>query len=242
MSSFTSRSGICNYRGPPSWSDIYARHVCFETAYTPNSENLNCQSLVTQGVQACYYNSECQDGECYQGQCWSSKIPGNPLAYQSNNPRIVKEMQWKELEQFARAAGIQPAFDSYTKAFAAGDRMYLVQVGAKQVIATPLNVVYFNQQPNLGNCLKTIWQCDRYRDPSQNPTSNAQTLALNQVLHNQCKQCEECFLYDVADQQGHLIDIMVVMSPFCQGVTKAALQKCSLQCGTAIPYDALALQ
>jgi len=233
--SFTSRSGVCNFYGPPSWSDPFARDICFEPSYIADTEDLNCQTIYTQGVQACYYDKECGDsGKCVQGQCWSTKTPGNPWAYRSNNPRIIKEMSWNDLFAFSKATGMSQQFEQYAKSFAHGDKMYLAEQNGEQFVITPLNVVYFNQEPNCSNCLKSIWQCSRYKDQA-NYSKEAK------MLYNQCQELESCFLFDVISLTGHLIPLCVKMNGTCQGAVKAALQKCSESCGGGQVFDTLAL-
>lgn len=229
--SFTSKTGSCRFRGPPGLATPFARHYCFQTAYAPgpvgpndceccgqNSSGLNCmRSWATRG--SCYYGAECQNvgNQCFNGKCGP---------FESNNPRVIKTMPWSDMAAFGAAVGMG------VPDLARGQNMILVNDGSGQpTVAVPLNVSRTNQsEPQCSTCLKTVWNCEKYRNLNQKQE------------YETCKRFEKCFLYDTVREDGTLIPVAVRMTPECFGAANAAVKKCATRCGNCVPFDGLAKQ
>ncbi len=239
---FDRRSGYCLTGGPPGPAAPYAPQMCFQTAYVPSLavdnnafgwQALSCQDNGN-AVGACSYDAECGPGKvCDAGKCWPDPKVHTPWGYQANNPQVVLDLSWEHVRDLARAMGMERAFSEFASQFAFGKTMFMVRHKGQVHVAIPLNVQYFRQDPQCSNCLKTIWQCNRFRDPAQ---SDPQA----EALYQSCLELQESFLYDTLLPNGVLIPIMVKMNPVALPAATAALQKCVSQCGDCQPNTPLA--
>jgi hypothetical protein len=237
-----SRNGYCLTGGPPGPAAPYSVAVCFQPAYVPNTsvgnnsfawDALRCQQNGN-AVGACSYSAECGPGAvCDAGRCWPSDKVHSPWTYDAGNPRVVADMSWEQVSELTKAMGMEASFREFAKHFAYGKSMFLVKHKGQTHVAAPLNVQYFRQDPQCSTCLKTIWQCNRFRDAAQYDSEAKQ-------LYESCLELSECFLFDTMLSSGVLIPIMVKMNPVALPAAIAALQKCVEQCGDSQPFDALA--
>lgn len=99
------------------------------------------------------------------------------------------------------------------------DGTYLVD---NQGTSTPMVALGDRNQPQCSTCLKTVWQCDRFKDTD--PASYAK-----------CQQLKNCFLYDVVRPGGSMIPVGVKNTPECRRASEAAAQKCITRCGDCVP-------
>lgn len=240
---FTDRTGVCslnlgNFGNNPF--AVYSNAACFESCYLPTTKDMNCVNTFSTSNQNCQYSKTCgNEGECYLGNCWSTTKPSNPNAFQSNNPQIIKELPWNDAYTHAKANGYESEFNEFAKQFAFGDIMYIIESQGKMHLACPLNIFEYQNKAQAVACLKTVWQCERFRDFAAQNNPEAE------FLYNVCKRYESYFLFDVVTPQGRLIPAMAVINEESLPVIKAALKKCSVQVSNVdsfIPFDSLALQ
>ena len=152
---FDSRSGFCLTGGPPGPAAPFAPQLCFQPAYVPNGnvgnnafswDALRCQAN-GDSVGGCSFSEECgPGGTCNAGNCLS--INCGPMTYNSGNPKIVKSMPWEQVNDMMKAMGMEQTFQEFAKYFAFGKSMFLVEHQGQTIIATPLNVQYFRQDPH----------------------------------------------------------------------------------------------
>jgi len=244
-----SRSGYCLTGGPPGPAAPFAPQMCFQPAYVPNIavnnnafslDALNCQQNGN-SVGACSYDAECGTGAvCDAGRCWKkndthhSVAAHSPWAYDAGNPRVVANMSWEQVADMMRAMGMESTFLEFAQRFAFGKTMFLVQHKGQTHIAVPLNVQYFRQDPQCSTCLKSIWQCSRYRDASESDP-------VVKEMYQDCLEMEQSFLYETMLPNGVIIPIMVKMNPIALQAASAALQKCAEQCGDCQPKTPMAM-
>lgn len=236
---FDSRASYCKLSGPPAPAAPYAPQSCFEVPYVPNYSNNNsgfsqqamgCNTLSCQPngqiIGACQFSEECGvNGVCDTGVCWNRGQAHNPSWYSNGNPRVVADIAWENVEQMFNSMGLGQQFKQIADTMAYGKSMFVVEYKGQQHIAVPLNTVYFRQEPQCGNCLRTLWQCDRFEDAARN--GDAQSA----LLYQKCQQYRDVFFYDTMNLQGIVIPIMVKVDPESLQVARAALQKCNQHCG-----------
>lgn len=230
---FDSRSGFCVTSGPPGPAAPFAPQMCFQTAYVPSGsvannafawDALSCRTN-GQSIGSCSFDAECGPGAvCDTGRCWPANQVHSPWTYSAGNPRVVAQMSWQDVSDAARRMNISKEFNEFAQHYAFGQSMFVVEHHGQRCIATPLNVQYFRQDPQCSTCLKTVWQCDRFRDPAKYDPQSAQ-------LHAACLEMEQSFLYDTLLPNGVLVPLMVKMDPVSLPAAMAALQKCAVQCG-----------
>lgn len=240
--SFDPRSGYCLTSGPPAPAAPFAPQMCFQTAYVPtnsvgnNSFSWGALSCTKNGntVGACSYDTECGPGSlCDSGRCWPSAEAHKPQSYDMGNPRVVGDLSWDQVRDMMTQMGLRSQFDQVVKNVAFGKTMFLVEHRGQSFIATPLNAIFQRQEPNCSTCLKSVWQCDRFRDQAKHDPDAKKT-------YEACLQMQSCFLFDTMNPKGVVIPIMMKMDPVSIQAATAALQKCSMHCGDCQPSDPLA--
>lgn len=224
MAGYEKNSGAC-YTGVPSAPFApYAPQICFQPAFVPSAA-VNNTSFSNDALSVMpNYSST---GQVLFPQETS------PWGYVSSNPKIVNVMAWEDVQKFMYATGQKQTFDDFVTWGALGRNMYLVHYKNQTMVAAPLNVEYFNKEPNCSNCLKSLWQCDRYKNQMQSQPNNSEEQGAATIMYNVCKTCSECFLYDCILPSGVLIPIMIKINPTCLLVVKSALEKCILECGAS---------
>lgn len=207
MSSFGSNSGVCRWRGPPGYQVTFARSECFQPPFATNSNTpKNCvKSWSVRG--SCMYDAECPGVRdfCENGKCAN---------FNSGNPKVVAQMPWTQMEQFANATGVNINQ-------APGKDMYLVERDNETAVVVPLSTDRVN--PQCGTCLRTIWNCNRFKPNSQK--------------FQKCKSFSKCFYYDTVRPDGRIIPVAVKATPECLAAGHSAIQKCATKCGQVQPHD-----
>jgi hypothetical protein len=158
----------------------------------------------------------------------------NPYAYENGQPKVVADLAWETVSQILSGMGLEKEFQKFAEKYAFGKSMFLVKHQGKTHLAVPLNVQYFRQDPQCSTCLKTIWQCNRYRDQAKYDPEAAK-------MYQACLEFEKVFLYDTVGSSGVVIPIMVKVDPVSLGVASAALNKCAMHCGDVQSNTPLAL-
>lgn len=202
----------CHWRGPPGYQVTFARSECFQPPFTTGSSNhgtSNCiKSWSVRG--SCMNDSECPGirNFCENGKC---------AKFESNNPKVVAQMPWSQMSQFANAVGVNINQ-------APGKDMYLVERDNETAVVVPLQS---KTEPQCGTCLRTIWNCERFKnsDPNQ---------------YDRCQTFSKCFYYNTVRPDGRLIPVAVKATPECLAAGHAAIQKCATKCGSIEPRDSLA--
>lgn len=235
MAFINSRSGYCISSGPPSQIGLWGSQMCYQTAYVPrvstDGDAFAWDSLLCtkngNTIGACSYDAECgANSVCSGGRCYPTGVSHDPWAYGAGNPQVVHEMSWNQVSAIMTAMGLEKEFNDMAQKMAFGRTMYLVSHKGQSFVATPLNVQYFRQDPQCSTCLKSVWQCDRFRDSDP-------------LMYQQCMQLQDSFLFDVNQKSGIIIPLMIKINPVSLQAATAALSKCVMHCGDCLPNTPL---
>jgi len=229
---FTSKNpGSCYFRGPPGLATPFYRNFCFEPPFSttspePNScgccgqsndqHSLNCiRSYASRS--ACQFSGECDQvgNRCMNGQCTS---------YLSDNPRVLDEIPSENLEAYAQAMGLPPP-----RMTCKNQTILVRDKYGRKFLACPLTATDYKKTPQLATCLKTIWNCRRFK------------AAGNEPAYNQCQSFQDCFLYDAVRPDGSIIPISVKLNDECMGCLRSSLCKCAQHAGDCMSFDHMAI-
>ena len=136
--------------------------------------------------------------------------------FASSNPRVIRSVTREEMARMPPCAVTGRTTPYYLADDGEGRACIIAPLNSSRALHT---------EPQCSTCLKTVWQCDRFRGSGQ------------RNKYEQCKEFEKCFLYDTVREDGTLIPLSVRVTPECMAASQAAIRKCAARCGHCQPCD-----
>lgn len=80
-----------------------------------------------------------------------------------------------------------------------------------------------HSQPQCNTCLKSVFQCDRFKAIG------------DEQGYNQCRKAQSCFVFDAVRPDGRIIPLSMRTSAECAKMGYPGLRQCVTQCSTCQP-------
>ncbi len=197
--------------GPPSWSSPF-RRICFQPPYSTQCSEPQVNCISTYATRTgCLFNEECRTVDGKQGTC----VNGQCSTYNYQAPQAIGQASYEDVARYAQAMTGKPLDANMPRCNS--DLITVMKDGRREVVC-PISIDT-SVLPQCTNCLKTVWQCQRFK-------------GVDDKKYAQCKALEDCMVQNITFPNGTTQANGVKMTPQCVAAAQVALKQCEPRCAS----------